>query len=61
MNDYPRLWCIVCVSTNTVEYSNTRYTAAKGFYDGIPDSIRSQFELVRYDANINYKPLKENY
>lgn len=55
--DFPRLWCIVCISTNTVEYTNTRYTAAKGFLDGIPESIRSQFYLVRYDPNPNYNPL----
>lgn len=57
MDDFPRLWCIVCLATNTVEYSNARYTAAKGFFDGIPEQIRPQFYLVRYDANPNYKPL----
>lgn len=54
MDEFPRLWCLVCLSTNTVEYSNTRYTAVKGFFDGIPEQLRSQFYVVRYDPNENY-------
>lgn len=54
--EYPRLWAVVCVSTLTVEYANTKYSAARGMYASIPDSIRGQFDLIRYDPNPSYLP-----
>lgn len=57
---YPRLWAIVCVSTGTVEYTNQKYSAARGFWSGIPDILRSQFDLIRYDPNPSYIPETKN-
>ena len=54
MQEYPRLWALVCISTETVEYTNTRFTAVKGMYNTLPHELRENFAVVRYDAF--YKP-----
>lgn len=52
--EYPRLFAVVCVVTGTVEYCNTKYTSVQSMFSMIPNSIRDNFALVRYDANPNY-------
>lgn len=57
---YPRLFCLVCPSAGTVEYSSTSYTAVKSIYNGLPEALQGCFEVVRYDANPNWKKEGEN-
>lgn len=54
MMNYPRIFALFCKSTGTVEYSNAQYTAIKRFYDAIPDILKDNFEIVRYDASPLY-------
>ena len=56
MNFYPRIFALVCVSTNSVEYVSDRYSKVSGILNSMPDTIRSFFEIVRYDPNENYQP-----
>lgn len=55
MNEYPRIWAVYCFATGEIEYSTTRYTAAQGFVNALPDTVRDKFQVVRYDANESYK------
>lgn len=58
--NYPRIWAVFCFVTGEVEYSNTRYTAAQGFINSIPESIRSNFVVLRYDVNKFYTTQERN-
>lgn len=59
MNYYPRIFALVCVSTSSVEYVSERYSKVSGIRNSMPETIRSFFEIVRYDPNENYKPDKK--
>ena len=52
--NYPRIFALFCKSTCTVEYFNTQYTAVHRFYQAIPDILKDNFEIVRYDASPLY-------
>lgn len=52
---YPRLFCLVCSSSGTVEYSSTHYTVVSSIYNGLPETLKGCFEVVRYDANPTWK------
>lgn len=54
MTNYPRIWAVFCYATGEVEYSTTRYTAAQGFMNSIPEAIRDQFVVLRFDVNKFY-------
>lgn len=65
-SNYPRVFALYCISTGTVEYTSTQYTAVHKFLDSIPEILRPNFELVRYDAcpfyeNTPKQPKKGNY
>lgn len=51
----PRIFALYCRSTGTIEYTNVQYAAVKRFYDSIPDILKDNFEVVRYDASPLYK------
>lgn len=53
-NIYPRLWVLLCVSSQTVEYTSTSYTVIKQMFSSLPAAIRDCFDVVRYDAH-DYK------
>lgn len=50
----PRLWALVCVSTQTIEYSSTRYSAVASMLSTIPETVRDNFALCRYNPDPNY-------
>ena len=53
MNDYPVLFCLVCVASGTVEYSSTNKAAVNGFFLSMPEEVRDLFVVVEYRANNN--------
>ena len=53
MNDFPVLFCLVCVASSTVEYSSTNKSAVNGFYLSMPEEVRELFSVVEYRAIIN--------
>lgn len=51
MNDYPVIFCLVCLPTATVEYTSISRKAVQGFFDCMPEEVRDLFEVVEYRAN----------
>lgn len=46
----PAIYALVCVASNTVEYTSTVLSAVKGFFDCLPDEVRDFFVVVTYRA-----------
>jgi len=52
--EYPRIFALVCFSTESVEYTSEQYSKVSAMYRSIPSSLRDSFSVVRYDPNPNY-------
>lgn len=52
--DYPRIFALVCLSTESVEYTSEQYSKVSAMYRSIPSPLRDSFSVVRYDPNPNY-------
>lgn len=50
----PRLWALVCVSTQTIEYTNLRYSAVASMRATLPETVRDNFAVCRYNPDPNY-------
>lgn len=50
----PRLWALVCVATQTVEYTSTRYSSVASMFSTIPETVRDNFAVCRYNPDPNY-------
>lgn len=55
----PRLFCVIENASGDLVYASAKYTAATSFLRSVPDRVRDCFNLVRYDANENWKPEKQ--
>lgn len=52
--NYPRIFALVCLSTESVEYTSEQYSKVSAMYRSLPDSLRDSFVVVRYDPNPIY-------
>lgn len=52
--EFPRIFALVCLSTESVEYTSDQYSKVSAMYRSIPSSLRDSFAVVRYDPNPNY-------
>lgn len=55
MNDYPVVFCLLCVPSMTVEYTSVNRRAVEGFCNCLPEEVRDFFAVVEYRANTNEK------
>lgn len=51
LDSFPILYCLVCLSAFTVEYSSCNFSSVRGFYDLIPEELRELFVIVEYRVN----------
>ena len=51
MLDFPDIYALVCLPSNTVEYSSISQKAVLGFYRSLPDEVRELFGIVVYRAD----------
>lgn len=52
--DMPRIFALVSLSTNTIEYTSESYSKVSAMWKSLPGSLRDLFKVVRYDANPDY-------
>lgn len=50
----PRIFALVSLSTNTIEYTSESYSKVSAMWKSLPGSLRDLFKVVRYDANPDY-------
>lgn len=48
------IFALVCLSTESVEYTSEQYSKVSALYRSIPPSIRDYFSVVRYYPDPNY-------